>query len=128
MEFFSLPDPGKMLMTPLGNPALAESSANLRAVRGVTLRSKGKQITTFKHYVSNNTPLIRASTRLQTVSLLLESLKDKAQKVAHTNHCSLVCGETNCIPLITFTWAGLRTTVFPAANRGEIFHANIING
>ena len=32
------------------------------------------------------------------------------------------------IPLITFTWAGLRTTVFPAANRGEIFHANIING
>ena len=29
---------------------------------------------------------------------------------------------------ITFTWAGLRTTVFPAANRGEIFHASIISG
>ena len=51
MEFSGLiPDPGKMLMTPLGNPALAESSANLRAVRGVTLRLTGKQIKTFKHY------------------------------------------------------------------------------
>lgn len=32
----SLPDPGKMLITPLGNPALAASSANFSAVSGVT--------------------------------------------------------------------------------------------
>ena len=30
------PDPGRMLITPGGNPALAASSANLREVRGVT--------------------------------------------------------------------------------------------
>ena len=30
------PDPGRMLITPGGNPALAESSANLSEVRGVT--------------------------------------------------------------------------------------------
>lgn len=32
----SLPDPGRMLMTPFGIPALADSSANFRAVSGVT--------------------------------------------------------------------------------------------
>ena len=26
------------------------------------------------------------------------------------------------------TWAGFKTTVFPAANNGPIFQANIING
>ena len=56
-----LPDPGTMLITPGGKPALTTSSANLRAVRGVT-------------------------------------------------------------------WAGLRTTVFPAARQEAIFQANIING
>lgn len=32
----SLPEPGRIFMTPLGNPALTESSANFNAVRGVT--------------------------------------------------------------------------------------------
>ena len=40
----SAPDPGKILMTPLGNPALAESSANFRAVIGVTCKMKYKSI------------------------------------------------------------------------------------
>lgn len=31
-----LPDPGMILMTPLGMPALTVSSANFSAVRGVT--------------------------------------------------------------------------------------------
>ena len=38
----STPDPGKILMTPLGNPALAESSANFRAVIGVTCKMNYK--------------------------------------------------------------------------------------
>ena len=37
-EQVSVPDPGKMLITPFGNPALAESSANLSAVSGVTYK------------------------------------------------------------------------------------------
>ena len=37
-EYGSVPDPGKMLITPFGNPALAESSANLSAVSGVTYK------------------------------------------------------------------------------------------
>lgn len=31
-----LPEPGKMLITPLGIPALTDSSANFKAVSGVT--------------------------------------------------------------------------------------------
>lgn len=38
-----LPDPGKMLITPLGNPAFAESSANLSAVNGVTYKDISKK-------------------------------------------------------------------------------------
>lgn len=30
--------------------------------------------------------------------------------------------------IVYHTWAGLRTTVLPAARRGDIFHANIISG
>jgi hypothetical protein len=33
---FSIPVPGKILITPGGNPAFTESSANLRAVNGDT--------------------------------------------------------------------------------------------
>lgn len=40
----STPDPGKILMTPLGNPALAASSANFRAVIGVTCKMNYKSI------------------------------------------------------------------------------------
>ena len=58
---FDLPEPGRMLMTPGGNPALTTSSANLRAERGVT-------------------------------------------------------------------WAGLSTTVFPAARQAAIFQASIMRG
>lgn len=36
LQIHIVPDPGKMLITPFGNPALAESSANLSAVSGVT--------------------------------------------------------------------------------------------
>ena len=39
-----LPAPGKMLMTPLGNPALAASSANFSAVSGVTLRNRREEV------------------------------------------------------------------------------------
>ena len=31
-----IPDPGRMLITPFGNPALAAISANFKAVMGVT--------------------------------------------------------------------------------------------
>lgn len=31
-----LPEPGMMLITPFGKPALTESSANFKAVKGVT--------------------------------------------------------------------------------------------
>ena len=40
LQIYIVPDPGKMLITPFGNPALAESSANLSAVSGVTWRDK----------------------------------------------------------------------------------------
>lgn len=40
LQIHIVPDPGKMLITPFGNPALAESSANLSAVSGVTYRHK----------------------------------------------------------------------------------------
>lgn len=36
MHKVSSPFPGRTLMTPGGNPALADSSANFMAVRGVT--------------------------------------------------------------------------------------------
>lgn len=36
MHEVSSPFPGRTLMTPGGNPALADSSANFMAVRGVT--------------------------------------------------------------------------------------------
>lgn len=39
-----LPDPGMILMTPLGMPALAASSANFSAVRGVTWMDLHKEI------------------------------------------------------------------------------------
>lgn len=35
-----LPDPGRILMTPLGSPALAANSANFRAVSGVTWKQR----------------------------------------------------------------------------------------
>lgn len=38
-----IPDPGRMLTTPLGKPTLAVSSANFSAVNGVTWRMKYKK-------------------------------------------------------------------------------------
>ena len=58
-----------MLMTPLGNPALAESSANLSAVNGVTLGHKGKQI---KHNIFLHVIVLATTRSKKKVFLIVQ--------------------------------------------------------
>lgn len=46
-----LPDPGRMLMTPLGSPALAANSANFSAVSGVTWKHTQDLFSQLEHRV-----------------------------------------------------------------------------
>lgn len=63
-------------------------------------------------------------TRVQETDVCIHTVKLKCNFI-----CNLLAYATiTIIAHVVHTWAGFKTTVLPAAKRGEIFHANIISG